>query len=196
MEEQLAIQGAASAGLKSMEHLIHLLSTTACNSSSFSSNNNNNFDCSEITDFTVFMFKQVINILNRTEHARFHSAPPQPKPQAPPQPHPTSQPQPQTKGFTLDFIKPTIVNSKPCNKDKNVTLSTTTTTSSSFLSSVTNGVNVSDGKIGHFLPSSIPKPPHSSSHRKKCHEVALSAKPSCHCSKKRSSPVFFKKNNN
>ncbi|XP_014498656.1 probable WRKY transcription factor 17 [Vigna radiata var. radiata] len=193
MEEQLAIQEAASAGLKSMEHLIRLLSPSACNSSSFSSNNNN-LDCSQITDFTVSKFKQVINLLNRTGHARFRRAPPQPQPQpqAPPQPlpQPQLQPQPQTQqGFTLDFVKPTILNSKPCNKDETLTLSTTTTTSSSFLSSVTNDASVSDGKIGPFLPPSAAKPPLSSSHRKKCRDAALSAKPSCHCSKKRKSRV-------
>ncbi|WVZ19267.1 hypothetical protein V8G54_006589, partial [Vigna mungo] len=194
MEEQLAIQEAASAGLKSMEHLIRLLSPSACNSSSFSSNNN--LDCSQITDFTVSKFKQVINLLNRTGHARFRRAPPQPQPQSQPQvppqplPQPQLQPQPQTQqGFTLDFVKPTILNSKPCNKDETLTLSTTTTTSSSFLSSVTNDASVSDGKIGPFLPPSAAKPPLSSSHRKKCRDAALSAKPSCHCSKKRKSRV-------
>ncbi|XP_047157407.1 WRKY transcription factor WRKY51-like [Vigna umbellata] len=191
MEEQLAIQEAASAGLKSMEHLIRLLSPSPCNSSSFSSNNNN-LDCSQITDFTVSKFKQVINLLNRTGHARFRRAPSQPQPQAPPQPNPQPQlqAQPQTQqGFTLDFVKPTILNSKPCNKDETLTLSTTTTTSSSFLSSVTNDASVSDGKIGPFLPPSAAKPPLSSSHRKKCRDAALSAKPSCHCSKKRKSRV-------
>ncbi|BAT80105.1 hypothetical protein LR48_Vigan04g008000 [Vigna angularis] len=186
MEEQLAIQEAASAGLKSMEHLIRLLSPSPCNSS-FSSNNNN-LDCSQITDFTVSKFKQVINLLNRTGHARFRRAPSQPQPQAPPQPNPQPQLQAQ-QGFTLDFVKPTILNSKPCNKDETLTLSTTTTTSSSFLSSVTNDASVSDGKLGPFLPPSAAKPPLSSSHRKKCRDAALSTKPSCHCSKKRKSRV-------
>jgi len=197
MEEQLAIQEAASAGLKSMEHLIRLLSPSAGNSSSSNNNNNvslNNLDCSEITDFTVSKFKQVINLLNRTGHARFRRAPPQAQAQsqAQPQPDPQPQPQPQSQqGFTLDFVKPTILNSKPCNKDETLTLSTTTTTSSSFLSSVTNDASVSDGKIGPFLPPSAAKPPLSSSHRKKCREAALSAKPSCHCSKKRFSSTPF-----
>jgi len=200
MEEQLAIQEAASAGLKSMEHLIRLLSPSACNSSSFSSSSNNsnnnvslnNLDCSEITDFTVSKFKQVINLLNRTGHARFRRAPTQAQPQPEPQPQPQPQPQSQP-GFTLDFVKPTILNSKPCNKDETLTLSTTTTTSSSFLSSVTNDASVSDGKIGPFLPPSAAKPPLCSSHRKKCRDAALSAKPSCHCSKKRFFPTPFRK---
>ncbi|ESW10742.1 hypothetical protein PHAVU_009G233900 [Phaseolus vulgaris] len=198
MEEQLAIQEAASAGLKSMEHLIRLLSPSACNSSSFSSSSNNsnnnvslnNLDCSEITDFTVSKFKQVINLLNRTGHARFRRAPTQAQAQPQPEPQPQPQPQPQSQpGFTLDFVKPTILNSKPCNKDETLTLSTTPTTSSSFLSSVTNDASVSDGKIGPFLPPSAAKPPLCSSHRKKCRDAALSAKPSCHCSKKRKSRV-------
>ncbi|CAJ1975827.1 unnamed protein product [Sphenostylis stenocarpa] len=185
MEEQLAIQEAASAGFKSMDHLIRLLSPSASNSSSSSNNNNvklNNLDCSQITDFTVSKFKQVINLLNRTGHARFRRAPPQAQTQA------LTQPQPQTQqGFTLDFVKPTVLNSKPCIKDETLTLSTTTTTSSSFLSSISNDASVSDGKIGPFLPPSAAKPPLSSSHRKKCREAALSAKSSCHCSKKRKS---------
>ncbi|RDX74066.1 putative WRKY transcription factor 11 [Mucuna pruriens] len=196
MEEQMAIQEAASAGLKSMEHLIRLLSPSSCNSSSLNNNVNvNNLDCSEITDFTVSKFKQVINLLNRTGHARFRRAPSQTQvqtqaqAQAQAQPQPQPQPQLQTQGFTLDFVKPTILNSKPNNKDETLTLSTTTTTSS-FMSSVTNDASVSDGKIGPFLPPSAAKPPLSSSHRKKCRDAALSAKPSsCHCSKKSKSRV-------
>ncbi|KAG4956839.1 hypothetical protein JHK82_042558 [Glycine max] len=190
------MEEAASAGLKSMEHLIRLLSPTSSNSNSSSSpllnTNPNNLHCSQITDFTVSNFKQVINLLNRTGHARFRRSPPQAQAQAQTQTQTQTslQPQPETQqGFSLDFVKPTILNSKPSNKDETLTLSTTS--SSSFTSSVTNDASVSDGKIGPFLPPSAAKPPLSSAHRKKCRDAAaaLSTKPSCHCSKKRKSRV-------
>ncbi|KHN17647.1 Putative WRKY transcription factor 11 [Glycine soja] len=82
----MAIQEAASAGLKSMEHLIRVLSSQIPSASSSSSNahhhrlNLNHLDCAEITDFTVSKFKQVINLLNRTGHARFRRAPSHPSP--------------------------------------------------------------------------------------------------------------------
>lgn len=174
MEEQMAIstiQEAASAGLKSMEHLLLLLSSSSYNSSS-STHNNNNLDCSEITDFTVSKFKQVINLLNRTGHARFRRAPP-------PQ-NPKPQQQPQIHELTLDFVKP---NNKLDETDLSIS---TTNTNSSFLSSITADASVSDGKIGPFLtPSATAKPPLSSSHRKRCHDAAPSSSSPCHCSKKR-----------
>ena len=183
-EENIAIQEAASAGLKSMEHLIRLLSPSSSLHNNVNNLNLNHLDCSEITGFTVSKFKQVINLLNRTGHARFRRSPPQAQAQAQAQTNPQPQPQIQQQGFSLDFVKPTILNSKPINKDETLTLSTT---SSSFMSSVTNDASVSDGKIGPFLPPSAAKPPLSSAHRKKCRDAAaaLSAKPSCHCSKKR-----------
>ncbi|XP_020223656.1 probable WRKY transcription factor 11 [Cajanus cajan] len=164
MEEHIAIQEAASAGFKSMDHLIPLLNPSP---------SLNNLHCSQITHFTVSNFKQLINLLNRTGHARFRRAPPQPQP----------QPQP----FTLDFVKPTILNSKPSNKDQTLTLSNTNTNTATTTSSLTNDASVSDGKIGPFLLP--PKPPLASSHRKKCRDAALSAKHSCHCSGKRKSRV-------
>ncbi|XP_061371150.1 probable WRKY transcription factor 11 [Gastrolobium bilobum] len=184
MEEHMAIEEAASAGLKSMEHLIRVLSSQTPSSYNHSSSTHNNLNCSEITDFTVSKFKQVINLLNRTGHARFRRAP---EPQ--PEPEPEPEPQPQTKGMSLDFAKPNLINSKPNKKDETLTISTTT--SSSFMSSITADASVSDGKIGPFLapPISAGKPPLSSSHRKRCHDATLSGKvPSsghCHCSKRR-----------
>ncbi|XP_057431165.1 WRKY transcription factor WRKY51-like [Lotus japonicus] len=173
MNEHTAIQEAASAGLNSMEHLIRILSSQTPSSSTPSSshrnNNNNNLDYSEITDFTVSKFKHVINLLNRTGHARFRRAPPQP------------QPQTQIKGLTLDFAKPT-------NKDDTLTISTTNTNSSSFKSSITADGSVSDGKIGPFLTPAA-KPPLSTSHRKRCHDAAALSSGPCHCSKKRKSRV-------
>ncbi|KAJ6408023.1 hypothetical protein OIU84_011350 [Salix udensis] len=67
MEDQTAIQEAASAGFRSMEHLIFSLSNQTPQS--------HQLDCREITNFTVAKFKQVISILNRTGHARFRRGP-------------------------------------------------------------------------------------------------------------------------
>ncbi|KAI3468414.1 hypothetical protein Pfo_025077 [Paulownia fortunei] len=79
LNEQMAIQEAATAGLKSMEHLIlavsHQQQQQQCQ--------DQQLDCREITDFTVSKFKKVISILNRTGHARFRRAPVQPHPQSP-----------------------------------------------------------------------------------------------------------------
>ncbi|KAI3453966.1 hypothetical protein Pfo_010629 [Paulownia fortunei] len=72
LNEQMAVQDAASAGLKSMEHLIRA-----------ASHQNQQLDCKEITDFTVSKFRKVISILNRTGHARFRRSPVQPQPQSP-----------------------------------------------------------------------------------------------------------------
>ena len=222
MEEQVAIQEAASAGLKSMENLIRILSSqtqtpssssynnSPSTSSSYAHHNNNNnnnnnsnlnLNCSELTDLTVSKFKQVINLLNRTGHARFRRAPPQPQqPQAQAQVETQIQDQ-SGPGLTLDFAKPTILNSKPVNNDENMSLSISppvSTTTSSFMSSITGDASVSDGKIGPFLAPPAPsagKPPLSSSHRKRCHDAALSGKASssghCHCSKRRYFPTHF-----
>ncbi|PIA40915.1 hypothetical protein AQUCO_02400171v1 [Aquilegia coerulea] len=73
MEDQIAMQEAATAGIRSMEHLIRTLSHQ---NQQNSQNNLNQLDCREITDFTVSKFKKVISILNRTGHARFRRGPP------------------------------------------------------------------------------------------------------------------------
>ncbi|XP_022750369.1 probable WRKY transcription factor 17 [Durio zibethinus] len=64
MDDQMAIQNAASQGLKSMEHLIRLLSPQS-----------NHVDCTDLADHTVSKFKKVISLLNRTGHARFRRGP-------------------------------------------------------------------------------------------------------------------------
>nr|QNH81988.1 WRKY82 [Glycyrrhiza glabra] len=205
VEEQVAIQEAASAGLKSMEHLIRVLASQASSSCSSSSANQrnrldlNNLDCTEITDFTVSKFKQVINLLNRTGHARFRRAPSH----HPSSPSPvSSQPQPQTQSMTLDFAKPLPLKSNPnpnpnpstdlsvsqysmSNKLDTYSISTTT---SSFMSSITGDGSVSDGKIGPSILAAG-KPPLASSHRKRCHDAAPSSSSPCHCSKKRKTRV-------
>ncbi|CAI8611078.1 unnamed protein product [Vicia faba] len=215
MEEQFAIQEAASAGLKSMEHFIRVLSSQTSSSSS-NQLNRLDLDCTEITDFTVSKFKQVINLLNRTGHARFRRAPSQ------------SQSKPgseklnlhhhqQSQSTTLDFAKPVQLimsnpnpnlKSKPkpnpstdlsvsqYSKSKEAYSISTTTSSFHSTITVTGDGSVSDGKIGPSIISSG-KPPLASSHRKRCHEATVSGAASgkvsssghCHCSKKRKSRV-------
>ncbi|XP_042431459.1 WRKY transcription factor WRKY51-like [Zingiber officinale] len=65
-EEQISIQEAGAAGLRSMEHLILRLSD--CRSQQ-------QLDCGEIADVTVSNFKKFISVLNRTGHARFRRGP-------------------------------------------------------------------------------------------------------------------------
>lgn len=78
LNEQMAIQEAATAGLKSMDHLIRAVSNQQQQQQQ-----NQHLDCREITDFTVSKFRKVISILNRTGHARFRRAPVQSRPLAP-----------------------------------------------------------------------------------------------------------------
>ncbi|KAI4335331.1 hypothetical protein L6164_013986 [Bauhinia variegata] len=211
MEEQLAIQEAASAGLKSMEHLIRVLSSQAPQTHHHN-HQLNQLDCGEITDFTVSKFKQVINLLNRTGHARFRRGPSNPSSSssAPSQsekfnPLQTqfglkpvqSHSHDQELNLSLDFAKPNQVKSDPkasadlsqYSKDTFSISPPMSTNTSSFMSSITGDGSVSDGKIGASLlaapapPASAAKPPLSSSHRKRCHDATLSGKvsSSSHC---------------
>ncbi|KAI4344487.1 hypothetical protein L6164_011708 [Bauhinia variegata] len=221
MEEQVAIQEAASAGLKSMEHLIRVLSSQAPQTHP-RDHQLNHLDCREITDFTVSKFKQVINLLNRTGHARFRRGPSNPSSSVsvpsqsakfdPPQiqfGHKQVQSHSSHPGLdlTLDFAKPNQVKSDPKtstdlsqhSKDTFSISPPMSTTTSSFMSSITGDGSVSDGKIGTSLLAapaptvSAAKPPLSSSHRKRCHDATVSGKASspahCHCSKRRKSRV-------
>lgn len=63
IKEQVALQEAASAGLKSMEHLIRLVS------------HQQQMDCRELADSTVSKFNRAMSGLNRTGHARFRRGP-------------------------------------------------------------------------------------------------------------------------
>jgi len=216
MDEQRAIQEAASAGLKSMEQLIRVLSSQT--SSSCSSNQLdllNKLDCTEITDFTVSKFKTVINLLNRTGHARFRRAPSSCSSQSQSQSQSHVQPQKfntQPQSTTLDFAKPIQFVKSNLNPNPNLNpnlkpktnqsadlsvsqyskskeaYSSISTTTSSFMSSITGDGSVSDGKIGPIISSG--KPPLASSHRKRCHEATtisgkVSSSGHCHCSKRR-----------
>ncbi|XP_068637105.1 probable WRKY transcription factor 17 [Aristolochia californica] len=201
VEDQIAIQEAASAGMRSMEHLVRMLSHQNLQP--------NPVDCREITDFTVSKFKKVISILNRTGHARFRRGPMVPAQSL------TSAPQPQS--LTLDFSKPSP-NPNLCSEISSSQYTASTkenfsisppmsSANSSFVSSITGDGSVSNGKqVSSLLIPPIPavsagvsagKPPLSSSYKKKCHghghSEDLSGKFSvsgrCHCSKRRKSRV-------
>ncbi|KAL8521681.1 hypothetical protein ACS0TY_011986 [Phlomoides rotata] len=174
--EQMAIQEAATAGLKSMDHLIRAVSHQQ---------QQQQLDCREITDFTVSKFRKVISILNRTGHARFRRAPIQSRPLTPefttvqyqnitsastqpqlyqpqplslftlaPTPAPAQTPA-ATKPLTLDFTKPGASLGKDGGEvigkeafNLSAAVSTSGNSSSTFLSSITGEGSVSNGKGG------------------------------------------------
>ncbi|XP_073000944.1 probable WRKY transcription factor 17 [Typha latifolia] len=170
MDDQMAIQEAATAGLRSLEHLVLQLSCQRTPQPS---------DYRHVADQTVSKFKKVISILDRTGHARFRRAPPpappvDPLPQtitlAPPPPPP---PPPPPQSLTLDFTKPNTVPFK----EGFSTSPPMSSATSSFLSSITAG----EGTVSKGKPLLPGKPPLS----KKC--SAHSSGGRCHCSKKRKS---------
>ncbi|XP_066349202.1 LOW QUALITY PROTEIN: WRKY transcription factor WRKY51-like [Miscanthus floridulus] len=210
VDEQVAIQDAAAAGLRGMEHLILQLSQPGTGERSSSSPaaegpqrqqleqiQQQQVDCREITNMTVSKFKKVISILNRTGHARFRRGPVVAQSQGPAAPESArSRPAP----VMLDFTK-----SVPggYSQDSGFSLSGA---SSSFLSSVTTGdASVSNGRGGGssslvLPPASCGKPPLSSysggaAQKRKCHDHAHSENVAggkyganggrCHCSKRR-----------
>ncbi|CAH8274699.1 unnamed protein product [Arabidopsis lyrata] len=199
MDDQTAIQEAASQGLQSMEHLIRVLSNRP--------EQQHNVDCSEITDFTVSKFKTVISLLNRTGHARFRRGPVhstsspkqqsqivktiQPKAPVVTQPARTTTNLPQIvpppssfvhsnqPSVTLDFSKPSVFGTKAKSSDLEFSKENfSVSLNSSFMSSgITGDGSVSNGKI--FLASapsqpvnSSGKPPLAAGHpyRKRCLE--------------------------
>ncbi|XP_061952200.1 probable WRKY transcription factor 11 [Populus nigra] len=200
MDDQTAIQEAASQGIKSMEHLIRIMSHQ---------NNHHVADCTDLTDVTVSKFKKIISILNRTGHARFRRGPIQPNQPAkssfslsPPSTS-TQSPQSQSQSpsfsrfqnltltpqqitppvtapaaptsLTLDFTKPNIFSSKGAEIEFSKDSFSVSSNSASFMSSgITGDGSVSNGKQGSsiFL-GSAGKPPLSTvpySNKKRCHE--------------------------
>ncbi|CDY20325.1 BnaC04g36310D [Brassica napus] len=176
MEDQTAIQEAASQGLKSMEHLISVLSKRP---------KDHNADCSEITDFTVSKFKKVISLLNRTGHARFRRGPVQSSPSSssssaaapplPPASHPTPPSQlspPAPQSLTLDFTRPTFAKE-----------SFSVSSNSSFMSSaITGDGSVSKGSSIFLAPA--PTAPHDHS-QNFSGKISGSGSGKCHCKKSR-----------
>lgn len=193
----MAIQQAASQGLRSVENLIGLLSSHRNPHSSLA-------DCTSLTDHAVSKFRKVISLLDRTGHARFRrgpvhppaaSTPPRQSPvqaftPSPIVPSPSIQAPaparfapPQAKqSLTLDFTKPSIVgsNAKGGTEIEFAKDSFSVSSTSSFMSSaITGDGSVSNGKQGAPLflaPTAAPavsagKPPISSvPHKKRCHE--------------------------
>ncbi|XVE97273.1 hypothetical protein REPUB_Repub03eG0005900 [Reevesia pubescens] len=176
MDDQMTIQEAASQGLKSMEHLIRLLS-----------HQSNHVDCTDLADVTVSNFKKVISLLNRTGHARFRRGPIQssssssspssssasltvpdfhktltltPAPITTPatlNPAPVAAPvsfvQSPPQSLTLDFTKPNLFSSKTKSTDLEFAKeSFSVSSNSSFMSSaITGDGSVSNGKQGSSL---------------------------------------------
>ncbi|XP_009600318.1 probable WRKY transcription factor 11 [Nicotiana tomentosiformis] len=201
INEQLALQEAASAGLNSMDHLIRFVSHQQ------QKNQPVQPDCRQLADFTVSNFKKVISILNRTGHARFRRSPVQlsdsctalslstsiPVKETPPQPTPPTPAvelveHSQFPALKFDFTKSKVA------KD---TLSLSTN-SSSFMSSITGDCegSVSNGK--QFSSVSLPPRPPVSSGKpplagKRCRDHDLSDEMSgrisgsgnCHCQKRK-----------
>jgi hypothetical protein len=187
-DDQLAIQEAAAAGLRSLELLVSSLSAAAPSTKAHQPQQ----PFGEIADQAVSKFRKVISILDRTGHARFRRGPvePPPAPKAAPPPPAPPAPAPVTvvapvsvaapshpqKSLTLDFTKPNLVS---------MSAATTSVTSTSFFSSVTGG----EGSVskGRSLMSAG-KPPLSGHKRKPCaggHSEANTTGSRCHCSKRR-----------
>ncbi|KAG4954110.1 hypothetical protein GLYMA_14G135400v4 [Glycine max] len=210
LDEQKAIQEAASEGLKGMEHLIRTLSHQPFHLNT------------ELTDVTVSKFKKLISLLNRTGHARFRRAPVQyssppapvhnantstssiqlpPPPQNPNIPAPVQFPSPAPVAVhhapvTLDFTKPhnALLSSNAKSVELEFSKETFSVSSnSSFMSSaITGDGSVSNGKIFLAPPAtSARKPP---AFKKRCHEHRehsgdVSGNSKCHCVKRRKNRV-------
>ncbi|CAN1825393.1 Probable WRKY transcription factor 11 [Linum perenne] len=219
MDDQIAIQEAATQGLKSMEHLIGVMSRQQPT---------NHVDYTDIAEHTVSRFKKVISLLNRTGHARFrrgpssssaaasappsslsapsHSTSPQSVPPTVPAAHSRAIIQPQS--LTLDFTKPTrfTPNSKSVELEFTKDSFSGSSNSSFMSSAITGDGSVSNGKLGSSIFLSPPtasagRPPLSSApySKKRCHEHVHSEEMSgnfsgsnsgkCHCSKRRKNRV-------
>ncbi|KAJ1425730.1 Zn-cluster domain [Sesbania bispinosa] len=208
LDEQKAIQEAASEGLKGMEHLIRTLSNQPTHLNT------------HLTDLTVSKFKKLISLLNRTGHARFRRAPVHPSSSSPVSAPPFASPAPvsvrhapasfvpaQPQSMTLDFTKPNnnVLSSNAKSMELEFSKETTTfsvSSNSSFMSSaITGDGSVSNGKI--FLTPAVAapatsagKPPLSSAPftKKRCHDHRehsddVSGSSKCHCIKRRKNRV-------
>lgn len=206
MEEQMAIQEAAAAGLRSLERLVMQLTSPSTQKQSPP------VDCREMADQTVSKFRKVISILDRTGHARFRrgptavpsvapaaeiSTPPPPPPPAPiVVPHVAPAPAPQS--LTLDFTKPNGNGYVP--KESFSISPPLSSNTSSFFSSITAGEgSVTKGKpllgggaavsAGGTPAISAGKPPLASNYKKRCLEHSDATAGRCHCSKRRKNRV-------
>ncbi|TVU13461.1 hypothetical protein EJB05_40519, partial [Eragrostis curvula] len=203
-EQATAIQEAAAAGLRGMEHLITQLQLSRSGTGTGESSPTpaaqqqpeETVDCREVTDMTVSKFKKVISMLNRTGHARFRRGPVVAQSEGPLSPSAAAgvQSEPaRSAPLTLDFTKAVPGYGA---KESSVVSGGA---SSSFLSSVMTGDgSVSNGGGGSLMM--LPpghgggKPPLSSSgsgQKRRCSDHAHSENLAgatggrCHCSSKR-----------
>ncbi|ESW09121.1 hypothetical protein PHAVU_009G101900 [Phaseolus vulgaris] len=190
MEEQKAIEEAATLGLKGMENFIHLLSHQPSNLNT------------HLTHATVSNFKKLISLLNRTGHARFRRAPLPSNTHPIPPANPVPLHQPPSHTLTLDFTKPNIFASTDA-KSTDLEFSKETfsvSSNSSFISSaLTADGSVSNGNQASSLFLAPPPPPSSSGKppllKKRCRDHSdnvsgkLSGSTKCHCIKKRKNRV-------
>ncbi|CAN6242277.1 unnamed protein product [Urochloa humidicola] len=211
VDEQVAIQEAAAAGLRGMEHLISQLSRAGTGDRPPSPPpggaapaqmlpehghlpQQQQVDCREITDMTVSKFRKVISILNRTGHARFRRGPVVVQSQGPAPAVTCSEPARSSPWpVTLDFSKSAAASGYG-SRDSGFSVSGA---SSSFLSSVTNGEgSVSNGRGGGSASLMLP-PAGGGQQKRRCHEHAHAHSENvaggkygatggrCHCSKRR-----------
>jgi len=205
-DEQAAIQEAAAAGLRGMEHLISQVSRAGTGESDSSSSpepelqhhqpmqeEKEEVDCREVTDMTVSKFKKVISMLSRTGHARFRRGPVVAQSEV-------SESARSAPAVTLDFTAKQQAASgiRNGNWDNAAAagFSVSGDTSSSFLSlstSVTGDGSVSIGRSTMMLPPAHGRPPLScgAGQKRRCHDHAHSENlvgatgGRCHCSKRR-----------
>lgn len=172
LKKQVAVQEAAVAGIKSMEHIIQISNQR------------------ETSDFVVSRFKKTIPIGNRTGHARFRRTPAQFQLQNPESDqHVTlslfsgaSDPAAEAaQPFTVDFFK-----GSACNFGENKSeetckaeASTSGNSSSAFASTITGEGSVSNGKSLLSALISAGKPPLSG---KRCR--GHDSSDNCHCKKR------------
>lgn len=218
MDEQIAIQEAAAAGLRSLERLVMQLTSPSVQKQS------RPVDCREMADQTVSKFRKVISILDRTGHARFRRGPdvaqnnstataPSAEIASPPPPPPPAQPvgspsqiiphvgaAPQS--LTLDFTKPN--GAGYASKETFSISPPLSSATSSFFSSITAGEgSVTKGKpllgggaavsAGGAPAISAGKPPLASNYKKRCLEHSDATAGRCHCSKRRYHFFLLKK---
>ncbi|KAG0470432.1 hypothetical protein HPP92_017132 [Vanilla planifolia] len=208
IDDQISVQEAAAAGLRSMENLISQLNNYKMLSPA-QATAAMQIDCREITEHAVSKFKKMISILNRTGHARFRRAPITPP--TSPLPSAVSVTKPQL--LTLDFTNPCVVAPSPSSEIPNdaekksfgiLTATPMSSGNSSFVSSITGDGSVSNSRQGGSTSLLAPaqtggKPPLSSTaYKKRCLEHAESEDISgkvatsggrCHCSKRRKNRV-------
>ncbi|KAJ1267854.1 hypothetical protein BS78_07G090300 [Paspalum vaginatum] len=174
--EHVAFQEAAAAGLRSLELLASSLSPRARSPPPLG----------QIADQAVSRFRRVINLLDRTGHARFRRAPAAAAAAEPVEPEPTATaPAPPTKATTFDFAKPS-----PAPQQQPAASGGTST---SFLSSVTAGGegSVSKGcsllQAGQAVSSGKPPLPKRKAPPAPapCPSAHAAEAGRCHCSKKK-----------